>query len=470
LKNNKVFSIKRRLTLSVVLLSCALILLSLYFSFSAAKHEVGEVYDARLGQSAKLLLMATAVSADGLAQQEQREHLDEWMANIRRLSRARDNIATIFGHPYEQNILFQFYRDDTLMFSSDPQQTAFSRGVGHQGFSEVEVDGNVWRIFQLAQPHSEHGHEYVLVAEKQSIRAEMVNEIALSSALPQLVLIPCLVLLMIVLIDRNFRPIHELKSAIAVRSVHKLDRIYVREQTAELTPLVETLNELLEQLEQAWQREKRFTRMAAHELKTPLTVLRLNAENALHSQNPEELKHDLGMILKGIDRTDRLIHQLLTLAKVESLAELTTQQVELSALIRQVIANLAPLAIKQQQQLSFEGDKYWLEGDEILLGVLFKNLIDNAIRYSGTGSEIEVQLTVDTHGAQVTVADSGQAIKEEVREKMFDNFYRANTEKGDGAGLGMSICRDIAQRHEASVELLPREGERNVFCVRFSSS
>src|SRR5690606_27919536 len=154
--------------------------------------------------------------------------------------------------------------------------------------------------------------------------------------------------------------------------------------------------------------------MAAHELKTPLTVLRLNAENALHSQNPEELKHDLGMILKGIDRTDRLIHQLLTLAKVESLAELTTQQVELSALIRHVIANLAPLAIKQQQQLSFEGDKYWLEGDEILLGVLFKNLIDNAIRYSGTGSEIEVQLTIDTHGAQVTVADSGQAIKEEV--------------------------------------------------------
>ncbi|MBE3669150.1 two-component sensor histidine kinase [Vibrio navarrensis] len=470
MKKHKVFSIKRRLTLSVVLLSCALILLSLYFSFSAAQDEVEEVYDARLGQAAKQLLMATALSAEHLARKEQREHFDEWMENIQRLSHARDDIATAFGHPYEQNILFQFYRDDELIFSSDSQQAALSLGRDHQGFGDVQTEGHFWRIFQLAQPHSQRGYEYVLVAEKQHIRDEAINEIALSTALPQLVLIPCLVLLMIVLIDRNFRPIHELKSAIAVRSVHKLDRIYVREQTAELTPLVETLNELLEQLEQAWQREKRFTRMAAHELKTPLTVLRLNAENALHSQNPEELKHDLGMILKGIDRTDRLIHQLLTLAKVESLAELTTQQVELSALIRQVIANLAPLAIKQQQQLSFEGEKYWLEGDEILLGVLFKNLIDNAIRYSGTGSEIEVQLTIDTHGAQVTVADSGQAIKEEVREKMFDNFYRANTEKGDGAGLGMSICRDIAQRHETSVELLAREGERNVFCVRFSSS
>lgn len=150
----------------MVLLSCALILVSLYFSFSAAQDEVEEVYDARLGQAAKQLLMATALSAEHLARKEQREHFDEWMENIQRLSHARDDIATAFGHPYEQNILFQFYRDDELIFSSDSQQAALSLGRDHQGFGDVQTEGHFWRIFQLAQPHSQRGYEYVLVAEK----------------------------------------------------------------------------------------------------------------------------------------------------------------------------------------------------------------------------------------------------------------------------------------------------------------
>ena len=147
----------------------------------------------------------------------------------------------------------------------------------------------------------------MIVAEKVSIRKEMIDEIALSTAFPQLVLIPCLVILMIWLIELNFRPIAELKAAIAVRSVHKLNRIYVDKQTIELSPLINAINDLLTQLEQAWLREKRFTRMAAHEIKTPLTVLRLNAENALSSQSPEQLEQNLDNILKGIDRTDRLL-------------------------------------------------------------------------------------------------------------------------------------------------------------------
>lgn len=136
--------------------------------------------------------------------------------------------------------------------------------------------------------------------------------------------------------------------------------------------MVETLNQLLNELEQAWQREKRFTRMAAHELKTPLTVLRVNAENALRSTNQEQLKQDLERIFKGIERTDRLIHQLLMLAKVESTQTLRKQPVELANVIKQVIADLAPIAFKQDQQLSFHGESSRLWGDELLLGILFK--------------------------------------------------------------------------------------------------
>lgn len=466
MKNKRLFSIKRRLTLTSVLLSTGLMLISLYFSYTNAKHEVAEVYDARLGQSAKLLLMATSVSGKALAAQDQRKHFDQWMDNIQRLSKSNDDVATLFGHPYEQYFLFQFYRDGKLLFSSDAHLPPLSSDKEAMGFFDINLNGERWRYFQLSQPEG-YNDEYVLVAEKQSIRDEAVNEIASSTALPQLILIFCLIVVLIVLIERSFQPIQSLQSAIAIRSVHKLDRIYVEEPTVELSPLVETLNQLLSELEQAWEREKRFTRMAAHELKTPLTVLRLNAENALRSTNPEQLKHDLDRILKGIERTDRLIHQLLMLAKVESTQTLAKQPVDLAHVIKQVIADLAPIAFKQEQQLSFSGDYARLWGDELLLGILFKNLLDNAIRYSGHASQIEVQLSYYDDEIEVQVSDTGVPIDDLTREKMFENFYRANSQKGDGAGLGMSICRDIAALHGGQVMLLPRSDERNTLVVRF---
>lgn len=466
MKNKRLFSIKRRLTLTSVLLSTGLMLISLYFSYTNAKHEVAEVYDARLGQSAKLLLMATSVSGKALAAQDQRKHFDQWMENIQRLSKANDDVATLFGHPYEQYFLFQFYRDGKLLFSSDAHLPPLSSDKEAMGFFDINLNGERWRYFQLSQPEG-YNDEYVLVAEKQSIRDEAVNEIASSTALPQLILIFCLIVVLIVLIERSFQPIQSLQSAIAIRSVHKLDRIYVEEPTVELSPLVETLNQLLSELEQAWEREKRFTRMAAHELKTPLTVLRLNAENALRSTNPEQLKHDLDRILKGIERTDRLIHQLLMLAKVESTQTLAKQPVDLAHVIKQVIADLAPIAFKQDQQLSFSGESPRLWGDELLLGILFKNLLDNAIRYSGHASQIEVQLSYHDDEIEVQVSDTGVPIDNLTREKMFENFYRANSQKGDGAGLGMSICRDIAALHGGQVMLLPRTNDRNTLVVRF---
>ncbi len=371
MKNKRLFSIKRRLTLTSVLLSTGLMLISLYFSYTNAKHEVAEVYDARLGQSAKLLLMATSVSGKALAAQDQRKHFDQWMDNIQRLSKANDDVATLFGHPYEQYFLFQFYRDGKLLFSSDAHLPPLSSDKEAMGFFDINLNGERWRYFQLSQPEG-YNDEYVLVAEKQSIRDEAVNEIASSTALPQLILIFCLIVVLIVLIERSFQPIQSLQSAIAIRSVHKLDRIYVEEPTVELSPLVETLNQLLSELEQAWEREKRFTRMAAHELKTPLTVLRLNAENALRSTNPEQLKHDLDRILKGIERTDRLIHQLLMLAKVESTQTLAKQPVDLAHVIKQVIADLAPIAFKQDQQLSFSGESPRLWGMNYCWGFYLK--------------------------------------------------------------------------------------------------
>ena len=138
---------------------------------------------------------------------------------------------------------------------------------------------------------------------------------------------------------------------------------------------------------------------------------------------------------------------------------------DLSKLCQSVIAERVPLALKRKQEVSFEGDEIQVLGDEALLRMLLTNLLDNAMRYSGEGSQINIRLEDKEESVNVYVSDTGKNIAAETREKMFDNFYRANTEKGDGAGLGMSITRDIARLHGGSVELLPRAESRNTFLV-----
>ncbi|MCG6217545.1 ATP-binding protein [Vibrio furnissii] len=459
------FSIKKRLTIAVVLLSTVLILVSLFFSFTASQHEIEEVYDARLGQSAKMLLLGMPVKEDGLEARRASEILDTWMARIAKQSKGGDS-PTTFGHPYERNILIQFYLSGELVWSSIPTISRVAHDPRYAGFGYLDIEGKPWRFFQLPLPTQYHTQpEYVIVAEKQSIRDEMSRELALSTALPQLILIPCLALVMALLIGKHFEPISELKRAITQRNANKLDSIYVSNPTQELSPLVDSLNRLLTELDQAWQRERRFTRMAAHELKTPLTVLRLNAENALLSQNEAQLKSDLSNILRGIERTDRLIQQLLMLARVESIHDLTFSSINLTKLVQGVVAELVPLALRNQQELSLDGDDIFVLGDESLLRILFTNLVDNAIRYSGAGSQIKVEVQEEGQVVNVWVSDTGEALSEEAREKLFENFYRANTEKGDGAGLGMSITKDIAKLHHGTITLMPRENERNTFWV-----
>ncbi len=465
MKSKRPFSIKRRLTLSVVLLSTLLIVITLFFSFASARHEIKEVYDARLGQSAKLLLLNYSLLSTQSDQTTYQQTFERWMQDIHRLAPDDDDGPTQYGHPYEQNIVFQFYQQGELLWSSDNKMGEVEHQVDSQGFGYFHNQQRLWRSFQL--PLNDQRGTHIIVAEKQSIRDEIIDEIALSTALPQIILIPCLAFMITLLIGKNFQPISELRVAIAQRSAHRLDKIVVANETQELSPLVDSLNNMLEQLSQAWQREKRFTRMAAHELKTPLTVLRLNAENALSSQNRQQLDNDLNNILKGIDRTDRLIHQLLTLAKVESTSHIESKEIELDTLIKRLMAMLAPFALKRHQALEFVGGSGTLMGDEMLLEVLFKNLLDNAIRYAGEGCEIKVTIDTDDQGLKVHVADNGPNLSAETRAKLFDNFYRANTEQGDGAGLGMSIVRDIALLHNGQVTLLPRTNERNIFEVRF---
>lgn len=465
-QHRKLYSIKNRLIVSVVTLAMFAILIAMVISYWVARQEIKEVYDARLGQTAKQLLLTIPTQQTQLIKQQ--KLFNQWMQQlVTRLHHDHDMESNL-GHPYELKELVQYYRDGKMFWNTHSSFGSVTPLISHPGYGYFKIDGQKWRYFQYIAPKMNGHQDMIVVAESEAVRSDIMGKLVMSSAVPLIIIIPLLAIIMVVLINRQFRPLGELRQAIGKLDIQQLTPVSVSELTLELEPLVSTLNHLLRQLDDAWQRERRFTRTAAHELKTPLAILRINAENALSSQNEAQLKEDLERILSGIERSDRLIHQLLILARVENLkpSDHKFVTVELNSLLQNVIAQLVPLALQNDQEIGLDSDQsIYIEGDELLLEVLFSNLVDNAIRYSGKQSHIGVNLVVKEQLIYVDISDDGAPISDEARAHLFENFYRENPEKGGGAGLGMAICRDIVAIHDARLTLLPFRG---VNCFRVS--
>ncbi|WP_241825800.1 MULTISPECIES: sensor histidine kinase [unclassified Salinivibrio] len=418
--------------------------------YSEARHEINEVYDARLGQSAKTLALSVMSWGDQPPDNFTQSYT-HWL-NAITANAKDDDTTTPFGHPYEDNLFFQYRVSDALVAKSPNAPAQWIGTSDNPGFDMVTAAGEQWRTFLLVFTLPDKRQASLLVAEKEAIRQELMTEVSLTIGLPQLLLIPLLAVIVVVLVSRAFRPLGELKETIAARSVDNLDHIHVSQPTVELSPLVKQINYLFSQLNNAWVREKRLVSTAAHELKTPLAVLRLNAENALSATTEAERDNDLTNILNGIDRTDRVIQQLLMLSRVEQQKNTEVTQVDIVPLLREQIAALAPMALTQQQSIELEGqESLWVKGHPVMLSVLFTNLIDNAIRYAGKGASISVITSHSANTVVVEVIDSGYAISDEIKSRIFDKFFRGHTEKGDGAGLGMSIVKDIVEQHHASI-------------------
>ncbi|WP_231569054.1 ATP-binding protein [Photobacterium gaetbulicola] len=464
-----IFSFKRRLIIASVSITSVLALISWAAIFSETHHEIEEIYDARLGQSAKILALSVPHMLKEPEETRAKAYAN-WYQDIEQYD--DDDAASPFGHPYEKNLMFQFYQQEKIVIKSPGAPEALIGYPDLSGFSQTTINGEEWRRFQIQLPTLLVGEQpaYLVVAERLTVRNELIGEIALSTAIPQLALIAAIAVAIILLANKFFQPIKELREAIADRHINHLAEITVSQPTVELAPLVSQLNYLLSELDKAWQREKRLTRTAAHELKTPLSVLRLNAENALVAlagDRQQELQSDLQQILKGIDRTDRLIQQLLMLSKIEAHHQYHLANCDVADILREVIATMAPLALRNQQSLELRcPDALPFNGHALLLSALFSNLIDNAIRYAGRAANITVTAQLTNPNIIVTVNDSGLPIPLDIRDKIFEKFFRAHTERGDGAGLGMSIVRDIASLHNGEISLLPASsGNGNTFQV-----
>ncbi|MCK9379999.1 MAG: ATP-binding protein [Sulfuritalea sp.] len=283
-------------------------------------------------------------------------------------------------------------------------------------------------------------------------RNEVAAEIAGQLLKPMLFALPALALLLVVAIGFALTPLRRLARDVAARTPDRLDPLPVEALPSEVAPLVTRLNSLFADIMRALENERRFTADAAHELRTPLAALKAQAQVALASVDATERQHALTQILVGCDRATHLVAQLLTLARLDADTPQQTQDVALRAIAEEVLAMSAGEAIERGCELVLHDGDAQVRGDAVLLQVLLRNLVDNALRHGG-GTQIEVSITRRNDRAVLTVSDNGRGIAADERERVQQRFYRSASADSSGSGLGLSIVGRIAELHRGAVEI-----------------
>lgn len=455
-------SIRRRILLLVLgLLSLSLSLIS-YQSYSDARHEIEELFDAELAQHARLLA--------GMVDRELRDDLRAALQASLDEAVASGNQGGTPGHAYEKKLAFVVIDDQgrALLRSASAPLAAVDRllradtggaGIARQtptqrlaGYHDLLIDGEQWRVFLLHEAVDRH---WVLVGERSDVRGELVAKVALQNLVPDLVGLPLVALLVWLAVGWGLRPLDRLVELIKARDPDRLSPLVLEPIPAELEPVVAALNRLLLQITELLGREKRFIAHAAHELRTPLAVLRIHAQNALEAPDEGDRRNALHQVRAGVDRATRLVAQLLTLARLEpgGLSP-EPQRMDLAAFARGELAELTPLALERHQELTLEAPATAdcsLEADPPAIGVLLQNLVSNAIQHTPEGGRIRVVLAPSPAAIELRVQDSGPGVAPERRGKVFERFFREGPSQG--AGLGLSIVARIVERHGGGIAL-----------------
>jgi two-component system, OmpR family, sensor histidine kinase TctE len=333
------------------------------------------------------------------------------------------------------------------------------------GEDEVRV---AW-VFKRLAP----GMEPVLiqVAETRNKRNGMAARIVSSVIVPQFAIVPLAVLLIYFAVSRGVTPLHRLQDELRERRPSDLSPISLKNIPAEIRPLIEALNDTMARLDESMAEQRRFIADAAHQLKTPLTGLRTQAELALRETSPDRLQTYVRQMLHAVERLADMTQKLLVLARAEAMSTQSAlmEDVDLSRLVPEVAREWATLAIDRRIDLSFENfaGATVVRGNERLLHELFANLIDNAIRYTPTHGNVVIVLR-DEGGLSVDIEDSGIGIAAEERDKVFDRFYRVLGTHTDGSGLGLSIVKEIAALHHVDISLHDSILGGTRVCVAFS--
>jgi two-component system sensor histidine kinase QseC len=457
-------SLTRTLILLVTSTVLLIALIAAAWSYVESNHELEELFDAELAQSTRIVqgLVRHLADTQSMEQLPQtlRETLELPLANDDDIDFEADNNEILprgIGHKYEKKLAVEVWTPDRKPLL-DTLNADDSEGLV-PGYSWAESKGYNWRTFTLQDPTTEF---WIRTAQREDIRQELSQELALSNVLPLLLALPLLVAAAIAAIQFSFRPLRRLEKPVrnmAPERIHPLDD---RQAPKEVVGLVQAVNGLLKRLNQALERERRFSANAAHELRTPLAVLRLNLEKAC-ADNPEQFQG----LIQSVDRMAHLVEQMLLLSRVDAGIDFAPEYHDLSAIIEQSIADITPLALKKNIEPVFEdgAGQALVCCHTALINTLMRSLLANAIQYSSEQTVITIHLAPSGEGYHITVCDQGPGIPIQERERALSRFVRLDQRLGGGAGLGLAIARRIAELHGGQLTLTGRVDNQPGLCV-----
>lgn len=401
-----------------------------------ARHELDELLDAHLSQTAALLLVQQTADMDDDAE-----------------------FAQAMASRYSSKVAYQVFKHGELLAAS-ANAGSTELAPHSQGFATVtRADGQAWRVF-VAQAGNQQVRVYV--AEALSGRMDIVWALLRGMLFPFVFALPLWGAVVWFNTRNSLQPLKVLRQRLLERSDASLTPLQIPHLPSEVQPLVDALNALLSQLAERMDTERRFTADAAHELRTPIAAIRTQAQVALMATPQDQTavrQQALQDTIRACDRASRVVEQLLTLSRLEAQTLVATPLLDVSQVVQQVAADMAPLALQRGQELEvfneLEDANLLMQAiPEAALQILFRNLLDNALRYAPDKGRVSVSLrSTQQHRLEVVFEDSGPGMSEPDMARLGERFFRVLGSGQSGSGLGWSIVRRIAQVHGLTLQL-----------------
>ena len=434
MKYSNKYSIRRRLVLSLLGIVFFVWAFATFTSYMSIKGQIEKLVDWQLTQFAQSLIEINFQRPD-----DQKSIISQNTSELLAVTK-KDR----FFH-------YQIWSGEKLV-SHSPQ--AMKKRIAYrQKYSDVDFAGKHWRVFTLI-PYDKDGFQIEVMANKD-IYASFLKPISGVILLNQLLEFLLLTILLLFAVSIGLRPLQSLAKTIRLRDYKDLTPIDEGDVPSEIAPVINALNDLFERLHVSFEAEREFAGNAAHELRTPLAALKMQAQVALREKDRKKQAVLLEKISSGVDRASYLVNQLLILARVESSADdIKFEEISLDNVVKPVLSDLSEKAKSKNIKIIFDQqtDKK-IFGHLPALQILFRNILDNAINYSPENSSVSIRIYNDNAYIYLCITDQGSGIDKSLHEQVFKKFVRLPNTKVQGIGLGLAIVKKIADLHKASFVL-----------------
>ncbi|MFT5634986.1 MAG: two-component system sensor histidine kinase QseC [Cognaticolwellia sp.] len=373
----------------------------------------------------------------------------------------------VITHPATSNFSYQIVLDNQVVTRSDNAPNTLINTL-NSGFKEANFLGKRWRTYTDKITGNSATNAWVIIAQPLKQRFDLAEDIILSAVTPIILVMPLLALIISLAVRQGLKPLTFLTRALKNKKANDLSPLTVSSST-ELAPVIETLNELFLRLSLSFEREKQFASDAAHELRTPLSVLKINVYNLQQSFNDVILADNdksstalsvlpFQQLEQSVERMAHVVDQILTLNRTNPEQILAESAVlNLQELLQECISELYPYIASRGHDIQLNSPPLNILGNRFAIGILLKNLIANAAKYTPDNGKILVSCLQEKNKLILRVEDSGPGIAPEEYSRVFDRFYRvggdSHNSKVIGCGLGLSIVKHIVELHQANISL-----------------